>query len=84
MYGPGPRRWHSYMILIPARNFHTPILSLPKGNLVWGTMLVSLNLRKSLKIRKLISGSVLSLNASIDAECPEKCRPKEHRDWIYC
>lgn len=29
-------------------------------------------------------GSVLSLNASIDAECPEKCRPKEHKDWIYC
>jgi len=29
-------------------------------------------------------GSVLSLNASIDAECPEKCRPKEHKDWLYC
>ena len=29
-------------------------------------------------------GSVLALNASIDAPCPEKCRPKEHKDWIYC
>jgi len=29
-------------------------------------------------------GSVLSLNASIKSPCPEKCRPKDHKDWIYC
>jgi len=29
-------------------------------------------------------GSVLALNASIDEPCPEKCRPKNHKDWILC
>ena len=33
-------------------------------------------------------GSVISLNQSVgfDSEnyCPEKCRPKKHKDWVYC
>ena len=33
-------------------------------------------------------GSVVSLNSSIGFDeggiCPEKCRPKDHKDWIYC
>ena len=33
-------------------------------------------------------GSVVSLNQSLSLDgtwvCPEKCRPKQHPDWIYC
>ncbi len=33
-------------------------------------------------------GSVVSLNATLKfvqgSECPIKCRPKNHKDWIYC
>ena len=34
-------------------------------------------------------GSVVSLNSSIGLTgeggiCPEKCRPKDHKDWLYC
>ena len=34
-------------------------------------------------------GSVVSLNSSIGLSgeggiCPEKCRPKDHKDWLYC
>ena len=33
-------------------------------------------------------GSVVSLNQSVgyiyNTTCPEKCRPKYHKDWIYC
>ena len=33
-------------------------------------------------------GSVVSLNSSIGLDeggiCPEKCRPKDHKDWKYC
>eukprot|EP00096_Caligus_rogercresseyi_P007457 TRINITY_DN25318_c0_g1_i1.p1 TRINITY_DN25318_c0_g1~~TRINITY_DN25318_c0_g1_i1.p1 ORF type:complete len:364 (-),score=14.41 TRINITY_DN25318_c0_g1_i1:7-1098(-) len=33
-------------------------------------------------------GSVVSLNGTLrfskDSECPIKCRPKNHKDWIYC
>jgi len=34
-------------------------------------------------------GSVVSLNSSIGLTgeggiCPDKCRPKDHKDWLYC
>ena len=33
-------------------------------------------------------GSVISLNQSVGFDssnyCPEKCRPKNHKDWVYC
>ena len=33
-------------------------------------------------------GSVISLNSSIGMDdngiCPEKCRPKDHKDWTHC
>ena len=33
-------------------------------------------------------GSVVAVNATLEAvkgsECPVKCRPKKHKDWIYC
>jgi hypothetical protein len=33
-------------------------------------------------------GSVVSLNATLGftegSVCPYKCRPKDHKDWIYC
>ena len=29
-------------------------------------------------------GSVVLLNATIDSDCPEKCRPSNHKDWTKC
>ena len=26
----------------------------------------------------------MAINSSTDAECPEKCRPRNHLDWITC
>jgi len=29
-------------------------------------------------------GSAVAINSSTDTECPEKCRPRNHLDWITC
>jgi len=29
-------------------------------------------------------GSVVSLGATITSDCPFKCRPQEHKDWLTC
>ena len=28
--------------------------------------------------------AVVEVDDVMRQECPEKCRPKEHKDWIYC
>ena len=29
-------------------------------------------------------GSMFNGNGTLWEICPEKCRPKEHQDWIHC
>lgn len=39
--------------------------------------------RKEFQVGNYV-GSIVRLNASTEAECPEKCRPIDHKDWIKC
>ena len=87
MSGRGLRRWLLFTTHTLARSFPTPTLFPLKGSLALAIMLVSFGFCSKLlqtNLTSTFSGSVLALNASIDEPCPEKCRPKNHKDWILC
>ena len=39
--------------------------------------------RKEMQPNNFVA-AVVEVNDVMRQECPEKCRPKEHKDWIYC